>query len=707
MTDMPGNHLFRFERRSDVQPRLTIHAQEADATPIRPRLFGNFLEHLGFSIQGGILAQLLLNPTLTANHNVPPVDLARLRENGTTAERVHLLNEQQRRAYEDWRPHLRVTGFGLMILDDETAYGVPLPWKVEPHGAGAGNQPGRIGHSVVLRPAGGEAVLAQGIFPPHQRERTYTGYLWVKATGSGELRVALRRRSGVAERTPLTTMTLTWPGERWTKIGFTLTLPADLLRPQEPVDFCIIAGGDGQLWIDRAVLLPADHVDGLDPDLLEMIRWLAPPILRWPGGNFTSTYHFWDGIGPLDERQTYSNMDWGGIDDNFFGINEFLRLCELVETEPHLCVNIGNGTPEEAAAWVEYVNGAADTHWGKRRAADGHPEPYNVRLWEVGNEIYGPWQTGHCGPDENARRYRVWTEAMLGADPNLELLATGACDDFVTPHLHWHEALLRDGGEHLSCIALHALPNNFKQLGDHIDLDWLWQVLMAHPTRWEKIDLPELLALSNQLVPGRAIDVAITEWGILGDTQRPQVGNFGGAIYASLFLNMAIRQQEYIRVANATALLHGGCLRKAGPFLYYEPQTEVIRRYTQLVGGRRLPVSYQGAGYDVKNGIRTVPTIADVAWIDAIAVQQADSHVTIAMVNRHATEECTLMLALAGEQRVQPHTFEIMTNHARAMNTPLAPERVSFMPQPCPAPGDTITLQLPPRAIGWLQCTVG
>ncbi|MCC6169467.1 MAG: hypothetical protein IT329_19765, partial [Caldilineaceae bacterium] len=561
--------------------------------------------------------------------------------------------------------------------------------------------------SVRLQPNGDEAILAQGIFPPHSRRRTYAGHLWVKAAGQGTLRVAFRRRSAAAPRAYLVESELAWPGERWTKIEFSLTLPENSLRPLEPVDFCIVAGGTGTLWVDRALLLPADHVDRLDPDMLDAIRRLAPPVLRWPGGNFTSTYHFWDGIGPLDERQTTPNVDWGGIDDNFFGINEFLRLCELVGTEPHLCINIGNGTPEEAAAWVEYVNGAADTHWGARRAADGHPAPYNVRLWEVGNEIYGVWQTGHCGAEENARRYRVWAEAMLAADPTLELLATGSCQDFVEPYHRWHEALLTGGGPHMTCIALHALPGNAKPRDPYVNLVQLWHHLMAHPWRWETVDLPDLLALARQLVPEREVDVAITEWGILGDAQRPQIGNLGGAVYAALFLNMAIRQQEVIRVANATALLHGGCIRKAGPFIYQDPQVEVIRRYTTLSGSVRLPLSYQGPSYDVVDGVSAAPVVAEVPWLDAVAVRQPSGEVVVAVVNRHAHETLDFTLEVAGEQRLTPISLDVMTGHMRAVNTPLSPHQVVFHPQPLPASdGNLTTLQLPARAIGWLTCRV-
>jgi alpha-L-arabinofuranosidase len=294
---------------------------------------------------------------------------------------------------------------------------------------------------------------------------------------------------------------------------------------------------------------------------------------------------------------------------------------------------------------------------------------------------------------------------MLDVDPTLELLATGCCDDLVAPHLHWHDTLLTAGGETLTSIALHALPSNTKHLDDHVDLDWLWHTLMAHPTRWEKVDLPALLQMARELAPGRTVDLSITEWGILGDTQRPQVGNLGGAMYAALFLNMAVRQHEVIRVANATALMHGGALRKAGPFTYYDPQVEVIRRYTTLSGGTRLPLTYQGAGYDVERGIFTVPSVNDVPWIDAVAVQQ-NGTTTVAIVNRSATDAQELTLHAAADGTVRPNTFEVMTGHTRAMNTPFAPEQVIFAPQPLPAAGAFVTLHLPPRAIGWLRCTL-
>ncbi|MEZ4837332.1 MAG: hypothetical protein R2873_35940 [Caldilineaceae bacterium] len=366
---------------------------------------------------------------------------------------------------------------------------------------------------------------------------------------------------------------------------------------------------------------------------------------------------------------------------------------------------MGDGCAEEAANWVEYVNGAADTTWGRKRAENGHPEPYGVSLWEVGNEIYGAWQIGHCGSEENALRYREWAAAMRGVDPSIELMATGSCFDFVEPEHQWHRILLEDGGDTLESIALHALPSNMHGFSDRTPTDQIWRSLMAHTVQWEKTDLPDLMALCREVRPGASIDLGITEWGILGRTDRPQVGNLGGAIYAALFLNMSIRLKEWIRVANATALFHGGCLRKAGPFLYHDPQVDVIQRYTQLAGGQLLPVTYQGAGYDVGDGARTAPAVEDVPYVDAIAVRAQSGSVDMVIVSRHQQRSIVLDIDAADLGIDQLISCEVMTaDGPTRTNTPLAQQQVTFQPHRLPTrEGDQLRVEVLPRSITWLK----
>ena len=151
------------------------------------------------------------------------------------------------------------------------------------------------------------------------------------------------------------------------------------------------------MWVARASLMPVDNTGGFRKDVVESIKanW-TPTFIRWPGGNFASAYHWMDGIGDIDKRPPYLDPAWQQWEYHDVGTDEFIAFCRLVDSEPILTVNMGTGTPEEAAAWVAYCNGSPDTKYGAMRAKNGHPEPFNVKTWFVGNEQFGNWQDGHC-----------------------------------------------------------------------------------------------------------------------------------------------------------------------------------------------------------------------------------------------------------------------------------------------------------------------
>ena len=136
----------------------------------------------------------------------------------------------------------------------------------------------------------------------------------------------------------------------------------------------------------------------LRSDTLQLIQALKPPLMRYPGGNFASGYHWEDGIGPKQTRPERFDRAWSAPESNQVGTDEFIEFCRTVKTEPFLVVNDGSGTPEEAARWVAYCNESAQGEQGQRRSANGFPEPHNVRIWGVGNEVWGEWQIGHTGP---------------------------------------------------------------------------------------------------------------------------------------------------------------------------------------------------------------------------------------------------------------------------------------------------------------------
>ncbi|HEX2742216.1 MAG TPA: hypothetical protein VHM69_17385, partial [Rubrobacter sp.] len=162
---------------------------------------------------------------------------------------------------------------------------------------------------------------------------------------------------------------------------------------------------------------PLSDDRGYRLDVLEAAKGLRIPILRWPGGNFVSGYHWTDGIGPREERPRKTELAWFTEESNRFGTDEFIEYCRLLDTEPYICVNMGTGTMDEAQAWVEYCNGTGDTYWANLRRENGREEPYNVKYWGLGNEMYGEWQIGALSADDYVRKAREFAKVMRWTDP--------------------------------------------------------------------------------------------------------------------------------------------------------------------------------------------------------------------------------------------------------------------------------------------------
>ena len=169
--------------------------------------------------------------------------------------------------------------------------------------------------------------------------------------------------------------------------------------------------------------MPADNVEGFRPDVLGLLRRLNSPIYRWPGGNFVSGYDWRDGLGDPDKRPPRKNPAWQGVEHNDVGVQEFMRFCELIGTEPYVTVNSGQGNETLAADEVEYFNGAGRSPMGKLRARNGHPAPWGVRFWSIGNEMYGDWQLGSMPLQDYRKQHNRFAQAMRAKDPAIKLVA--------------------------------------------------------------------------------------------------------------------------------------------------------------------------------------------------------------------------------------------------------------------------------------------
>jgi alpha-N-arabinofuranosidase len=180
---------------------------------------------------------------------------------------------------------------------------------------------------------------------------------------------------------------------------------------------------DGGIFEEKS---PLSDRNGFRRDVLEGTKKLNVTQLRWPGGNFSSNYHWKDGIGPRDQRPPRLEMAWGTVESNRFGTHEFLQYCEAANTVPYICANLGTGTWTDAQQWVEYCNSSEDTAMTRLRKQNGRAEPWKVKYWGLGNEMDGPWQMGHRSAEDYGKFSLEAAKLMKWTDPNIKLIAAGA-----------------------------------------------------------------------------------------------------------------------------------------------------------------------------------------------------------------------------------------------------------------------------------------
>jgi alpha-N-arabinofuranosidase len=200
--------------------------------------------------------------------------------------------------------------------------------------------------------------------------------------------------------------------------------------------------------------------NGFRKDVMEEIRNLGVPIIRYPGGNFVSGYNWLDGVGPKKDRPLVLDKAWNSLNSNQFGTNEFMAWCKLVGTDPLMGLNLGTGTPEQAAALVEYCNVDKGTEWSELRRKHGYPDAYNVKHWCLGNEMDGPWQIGHITATEYGMKAQDAARQMRAVDRSLQLIACGSSGPFMPTYLEWDREVLEQCYEYVDGLSLHRYFGN-------------------------------------------------------------------------------------------------------------------------------------------------------------------------------------------------------------------------------------------------------
>ncbi|QLH78433.1 alpha-N-arabinofuranosidase [Halosimplex rubrum] len=625
--------------------RITVDANQRADFDVEPKLFGKFCEHLGNNIYQGKEAQILFNPTFGEWHFR---GVERRPSGGFVSE------SDRERIEEKIQNHSRPLAYPpetdpdalFAAYEDALAFGWQPAGDVltSPATGPSGNRAQRIQID-----AAGDGVFQETRLPLH-RVNDYEFRTQLRAADPTTARIAVVTDETVYDEIALEV------GTEWATIEGTLELPDDV-DPDGVYEIKLTADDPADLVVERLLLYPGDHVDYADPEVVEYLRESDLPLLRWPGGNFVSGYDWRDGVGPVDERPERINPAWDGLEPNLFGTAEFVQFCRHVGCEPSICVNAGDGTPEEAAKWVEYCNGdPEETEMGALRAEHGYPEPFDITYWEIGNELWGKWQVHWTTPQGNADRYHEFREAMLEADPDILVTACGVVANEDRP---WNQVLLDECGEDVRAISSHPLAGG--QVDGETDPDELYHAFMGYSDQLTdqyaelekqmreagvenpKLDVTELqlFASFNPGAEGAGrMDADDTDYA--GESLTPETmptpTTISEAIYNACMRHDLIRLGEFAELLTHSATVnHGGGLQKEGERVWADPCHYGRSIGTVQAGATPVTVELECDSIITETSFREIDPV-DVPSIDAMATVD-DGTLSVVVVNRASRGE--------------------------------------------------------------------
>ena len=587
-------------------PGTSIHIDARKTLHAIPRsIYGTFLEPIGNSTYNGLWAQVLQNPSFEEN----------LWESKQIAEII-----------KD-RPELaKSSGMAL-----------PLPWEPLDYTQGSRyapewNQAANSYRSLLLMALPDhETGVRQSVYLPIHRVAKYTGSVYLKSvSGPAEVQISIRKSN--RKDKVLAVQPLHLAGTDWKRYEFNLEVPPGELRPLEPADFVIAANNETRVLIDQASLLPADNIEGMDPEMVQMSRELKTPIVRF-GGNFTSAYHWRDGIGPLDKRVSMLNIAWGIPEYNQFGTDEFLTFCRLIGAQPQIALNLGTGTAEEAASWVEYVN----SHWGDHKGGS---------LWELGNELWADFQVGYPTLSRVPERTKAFSTAIRKVDPNVRLIATGADPDRFT---EWNAAQLANAPDAFQYLSTHFVVTTSNVVAKDPSPDFIAKATFALPSGLET-QLKKMHEQFEKSPGGSAVKTAFTEWLFWApDDTHPRYDNMAGALGTSGFLNMLLRNAPIVPVADMTGIIEFGGIWKKRGRAFGVPAYWAFRMYSTADATKLIETETKGETYNVEQGSTRIPTIPNVPYLDVVAaLNDAGNKLTVFCVNRDLSRDIAASIAVDG-----------------------------------------------------------
>jgi alpha-N-arabinofuranosidase len=657
----------------------TIDASQVGA-PISPYVYGQFIEQAGSLIYDSLWCEMLDDRKFYYAVQPPPLEAPPLNQGGAGGPR-------RRRGVGPgrWNP---------VGPDDAVTMDTHEPFVGD--------------HTPLVRLAGAEARGIRQTGVNFVQGSVYGGH--IQLAGDSTANIAVNIVWGTGPAAVRQTIPLNGVGTRYQKMLFSFKA-----EQTGPAQFEIVGVGTGSFHVGAVSLMPADNLSGFRPDSIAALKSLHSGVYRFPGGNFVSAHEWRNAIGDPDRRPPTFDPVWGALQPNDIGTDEFMTLCKLLDVEPYIAVNAGTGDAWSAGQYVEYANGTADTPMGRLRAANGHPKPYHVKFWGIGNEMWGiSYQYGAMQPDQYAYKHNEFARAMRKADPSIVLIASGAMPDTMTgskeslnlgkdlvpPYLSpgdWDGMLLSKcfdnfdlisehyynyGGTHFSLAEGRQVPND----PNEPVTDWMRRP--ANHVRLKYEEYKEYEKLFPQLA-AHPRPLNIDEWAYTGNNRYPVY-----PAYAWVFDEM-FRHSDIMQMAGYTFAT--SLLRREGTTNVLNDNAQVFKIYRDHFG--TLPVGISGNSPQPRPTTPTggeqpaVNAGSDTYPLDVVAAWTADRRtLTVAVLNPTDVEQ-TLTLNIAGANLAGTGTlWRLASAEANGQNPNISSSPVGAIPGPLTLPRFSVNI---------------
>lgn len=427
--------------------------------------------------------------------------------------------------------------------------------------------------------------------------------------------------------------------------------------------------------------------DGLRTDVIKMINELDVPVVRYPGGNFVSGYNWEDGVGPVESRPKRLELAWGVTEPNLFGTNEFMRWCQKAKTSPMMAVNLGTRGPDAARALVEYCNHKSGSKYADMRIAHGYKDPWNVKLWCLGNEMDGPWQMCAKTAEEYGRVANEAAKMMKWVDGSIETVLCGSSSRYMNTFGTWEQKTLEIAYDNVDYVSLHQYYDNRSGdtasfLAKNLDLDdFIYSVIcVCDYVKAKKRTKKQInLSFDEWNVWYHSNGAHVERWST-APNQLEDIYNFEDALVVACMLITLLRHADRVKIACLAQLVNviAPIFTKTGGGAFRQTIFYPFAAMSKYARGNALKPITDCPKYDCKD-------FTDVPYLESVAsYDEENEEIALFVVNRSMEEDVQLDISLLGFEGYKAVSFESMDGYDIKKENTFGDESVKMHSNPLP-----------------------